>query len=187
MAILPIKIMMERQLHELLRILNAEYEVFVSCLERLTDQQRFLQEDDKVAFSSNRRGLSHLVRKAAELETRRKTVIEAISKEMNLRAGDKSVMELLDSLKEPGFRGFSELKKTIIDAYDKAEIQKRRNDSLIRQSMDIIGEAGDSISRIDDLRNIASRRLAIGDLQVTGLVLAEKSPFDEAVSDGTGA
>jgi hypothetical protein len=164
--------MMEGKLHELLLILNAEYDVFVRCLQRLNERQRFMTSDNVVEPETYRGSLTDLVREAAELEARRVSVIETISRDMDLTCENRSVRELLENLKGTRSGRFAGLKRTIVEAYDKAERQKRRNDTLIRQSMDIMEKTGYQISRTD----------IIG---TAGLTCDEMSRAKETVGDRT--
>lgn len=153
-ANLPIKIMMEGQLHELLRILYAEREVFLKCLEGLSEQQQRLVENGGNSSRRNQGNLIDLDGQVADLETRRNDIIDSISRKPDLGPGDNTVGQLLDSLKGCKFVRLERLKRTIMDAFEGAEKQRRHNDSIIRKSLDIIRETANESSQSHDCSTV---------------------------------
>lgn len=145
--------MMESKLYKLLSILNAEYELLVGCLERLLLRQQTLTENNRGGLLKESQGeLAFLSREAVDPETERVGIIEFITGRLKLRPGDNAVSGLPDFLRGADFRKFEGLKKTIIEAFERAESRKRRNDSLIRRSLDMIEKTMDCDSRTDDCR-----------------------------------
>lgn len=141
---------MDRELKELTGILKAEKEVFVKYLEKLTDQQKALIENNLDDIRSSVEQINVLAREAVNLENGRRTVIDRLSKKLGMAAEDVSVGKLLEKFKGPNFEELERLKNTIIEIHQKVKTQKNRNELLIEQSMSVIRQ---TVNYINEVRN----------------------------------
>jgi hypothetical protein len=130
--------MMERELKELINILNAEYDVFVKYLERLTEQQQYLIENDLEGIKGSLEKINILARDAITLETDRRNIIARLSEGLAKNPEDITIGKLIENLKGPNFEELEGLKDTIFDIYSRVNNHRKRNELLIEQSMGII-------------------------------------------------
>lgn len=141
---------MDRELKELTKILKAEKEVFVKYLEKLTDQQKALIENNLDDIRSSVEQINILAQEAVNLENGRRTVIDRLSRKLGMAAEDVSVGKLLEKFKGPNFEELEQLKNTILEIHQKVKTQKNRNELLIEQSMSIIRQ---TVNYINEVRN----------------------------------
>ncbi len=138
--------MMEKELRELESILRAEQKLFGIYLEKLTEQQRYLIENDLKGLKDSIEKISFLAQEAMTLEYGRKNVIERISKKLNVDKDDITMSKLLDRFKGHKFEELEHLRDAILDAHVKATAQRERNELLINQSMSVIGRTVDNLN-----------------------------------------
>ena len=138
--ILPMELMMERELRELESILKAEQKLFVIYLEKLIEQQKSLIESDLNGLKENIERISLLAQEAMMLENGRKNVIERISEKLKIDKDNITLNKLLDRFKGQNFGELERLKNTILETHVKATAQKERNELLINQSMKVISQ-----------------------------------------------
>lgn len=136
--IMPIKINMEKDLHELENILNAEQNLFSVYLAELAEQQKHLIENNLDGLKNSIREINLLAQKILSLECGRKTVIKKISEELRLDKNDIPLGNLLARFKGRNLEELERLRNTILDTHVKATVQKKRNKILINQSMNVI-------------------------------------------------
>lgn len=151
---MPIQIMMDRELKELISILNAEYEVFVKYLESLTEQQQYLIENDLDGIKASVEKINILAQDAVNLETGRRRIIERLSKRLEMNPEDITIGKLIENFKGPNFEELEGLKNTILDIHEKVNNQKTRNELLIEQSMGIIKQTMDYIHQVNNPKAI---------------------------------
>ncbi len=123
---------------ELINILNAEYDVFVKYLERLTEQQQYLIENDMEGTKDSLEKINILAQDAINLETDRRNIIGRLSEGLAMNPEDITIGKLIENLKGPNFEELEELKNTIFDIYSRVNSHRKRNELLIEQSMGII-------------------------------------------------
>lgn len=137
---------MEKELRELESILRAEQKLFGIYLEKLTEQQRYLIENDLKGLKDSIEKISFLAQEAMTLENGRKSVIERISKKLNVDKDNITLSKLLDRFKGHKFEELEQLRNAILDTHIKATAQKERNELLINQSMSVIGRTVDYLN-----------------------------------------
>ncbi len=157
---MPIQITMEKELTELINILNAEYEVFVKYLERLTEQQQFLIENDLGGIKISVEKINTLAQDAVNLETGRRRIIESLSERLAMNPEEITIGKLIEKFKGPNFEELEGLKNTILDIHDKVNKQKKRNELLIEQSMGIIKQTMDYIHQTNNPKVIYDNPVA---------------------------
>ena len=151
---------MERELKELINILNAEYEVFVKYLERLTEQQQYLIENDLDGIKTSVEKINVLAQDAVNLETGRRRIIERLSERLAMNPEDITIGKLIENFKGPNFEELEGLKNTILDIYAKVNTQKKRNELLIEQSMGIIRQTMNHIHQANNPKVIYDNPVA---------------------------
>lgn len=137
---------MEEELRELENILRAEQKLFGIYLEKLTEQQRYLIENDLKGLKDSIEKISFLAQEAMTLENSRKVVIDRISRKLNVDKDDITLSKLLDRFKGHKFEELEKLRNAILDTHFKATAQRERNELLINQSMSIIGRTIDYLN-----------------------------------------
>ncbi len=153
--------MMERELKELINILNAEYDVFVKYLEKLSEQQQYLIENDLDGVKASIEKINILAQNAVNLETGRRRIIETLSEKLAMNPDDITIGKLIENLKGPNFEELEELKNTILDIYAKVNRHKKRNELLIEQSMGIIRQTMDYILQAGNPKAIYDNPVAV--------------------------
>jgi hypothetical protein len=151
---------MERELKELINILNAEYEVFVKYLERLTEQQQYLIENDLDGIKASVEKINVLAQDAVNLETGRRSIIGKLSERLAMNPEDVTIGKLIENFKGPNFEELESLKNTILDIYAKVNTQKKRNQLLIEQSMGIIRQTMNYIHQANNPKVIYDNPVA---------------------------
>jgi len=141
---------MDSNLKELTAILRAEKEVYARYLEKLTDQQRCLIENDLQGIKSSVEQINSLAQEAANLETGRRAIVERISGKLGINPGDVSISKLLEKFKGSRFEELEQLKNMILDINEKVKNQKLRNELLIEQSMSVIRQTMNYINEINN-------------------------------------
>jgi hypothetical protein len=136
---------MEQELKELINILNSEYDVFVKYLERLTEQQQFLIENDLGGIKASIEKINFLAQDAVNLESARRRIIERLSEGLAVNPKHITIGKLIKNLKGPNFEKLEGLKNTIQEIYAKVNKHKKRNEILIEQSLGIIRTTMDYI------------------------------------------
>jgi len=137
---------MERELGELESILKAEQKLFAIYLEKLTEQQQHLIENDLNGLRDSIEKISLLAQEAMTLENGRKNVIARISDKLKIDKEDITLSKLLDRFKGHNFEDLVGLRNTILDTHVKATAQRERNELLINQSMNIISQTVDYLN-----------------------------------------
>jgi ABC-type branched-subunit amino acid transport system ATPase component len=151
---------MEKDLTELINILNAEYEVFVRYLERLTEQQQYLIENNLDGITISLEKINTLAQYAVNLETGRRRIIESLSERLAMNPEDITIGKLIENFKGPNFEELEGLKNTILDIYIKVNRQKKRNELLIEQSMGIIKQTMNYIHQTNNPKVIYDNPVA---------------------------
>ncbi len=129
---------MEKELKQLIRILNAEYDIFVKYFERLIEQQQYLIENDLDGIKANVENMSILTQNAINLENGRCRIIERLSKRLAMNPDGITIGKLIENFRCPNFDELEGLKNTILDIYAKVNKQKSRNELLVEQSLGTI-------------------------------------------------
>jgi hypothetical protein len=144
--------MMEKELRELESILKAEQKLFAIYLEKLTEQQKHLIENNLNGLRDTIEKISILAQEAMTLENGRKNVISRISDKLKIDKDDITLSKLLDRFKEHNFEDLERLRNTILDTHVKATAQRERNELLINQSMSVIRNTVDYLNERNNPR-----------------------------------
>ena len=145
---------MEKELKQLIGMLDAEYDVFVKYFERLVEQQQYLIENDLDGIKTSVESINVLARNAKNLETGRCRIIERLSKKLALNPEDITIGKLIENFKGPNLEELEGLKNTILDIYAKVNRQKRRNELLVEQSLGTIRQTMNCIQRANNPKAI---------------------------------
>ncbi|GEM_PF-1907251 len=137
------KIMMDREINELTEVLKAEQKLFTSYLEKLTEQQNNLIENNLQGLKESIKKINLLAQEAMTLESGRKNIIDRISKNFNIDEDNATLSDLLGRFRGHNFDELEKLKDAILDIHLKATAQKERNELLINQSMSVIKQTVD--------------------------------------------
>lgn len=143
---------MERELRELESILKAEQKLFTAYLEKLTEQQQYLIENDLKGLRESIEKISLLAQEALTLENGRKKVIEKISGKLKVDKNDITLGKLLDRFKGRNFEDLEHLRNAILDTHVKVAAQRERNQLLINQSMNVIRQTVDYLNERNNPR-----------------------------------
>jgi len=146
------EIMMERELRELESILKAEQKLFAIYLEKLTEQQKHLIENNLSGLRDTIEKVSLLAQEAMTLENGRKNIIARISDKLKIDKDDITLSKLLDRFREHNFEDLESLRNAILDTHVKATAQRERNELLINQSMSVIRNTVDYLNERNNPR-----------------------------------
>jgi hypothetical protein len=142
--------MVEREFNELIRILDSENGIYQKYLGLLTEQQDHLINNNIYGIRLTIERINQLAQSAMSLETARLGIIENISATMNTSPENLTIGKLLEKFKGPKFQELEQLKNKILATYDQVMKQKSRNETLIDQSMRIIGHTMNLICGTDE-------------------------------------
>jgi len=145
-------IMMEREIRELESILKAEKRVFADYLEKMTEQQQYLIENDLKGLKDTVEKIGFLAQEAMTLENGRKNLIEKLSQKLAVDKNDITLNRLLERFKGHNFEELEKLKNAILGINIKATAQKERNELLINQSMNAIRQTIDYLNERNNPR-----------------------------------
>jgi len=138
---MPMKINMEKDLHELERILIEEQNLFSVYLRELAEQQKHLIENDLDGLKDSIREINQLAQKFMTLEKARKEIVKRILEESRIGKNDINLSGLMARFKGRNLEELERLRNTILDTHVKATVQKERNKRMIKQSMNIIRQS----------------------------------------------
>lgn len=146
------EIMMERELRELEGILKAEQKLFAVYLEKLTEQQQRLIENDLKGLRDSVEKISLLAQEALTLENGRKNVIARISEKLKVDKNNITLTKLLERFQGRNFEDLEHLRNAILDTHVKVAAQRERNELLINQSMNVIKQTVDYLNERNNPR-----------------------------------
>jgi len=138
---MPMKINMEKDLHELESILIEEQNLFLVYLREMAEQQKHLIENDLEGLKESIREINLLAQKFMTLEKARKEIIKRILERSRIGKNDINFNKLMARFKGRNLQELEKLRNTILDTHVKATVQKERSKRLIKQSMNIIRQS----------------------------------------------
>ena len=147
---MPMKINMEKDLHELESILIEEQNLFSVYLRELAEQQKHLIDNDLEGLKDSIRKINLLAQKFMTLEKARKEIIKRILEKSRIGKNDINFNNLMARFKGRNLQELERLRNTILDTHVKATIQKERSKQLIKQSMNIIRQSVNNTVEKDD-------------------------------------
>jgi hypothetical protein len=139
---------MDSRITELTAILQKEEKVFQDYLGLLTQQQENLIKNDLSGIKSSIEKINELAQDAANLENGRRKVVSKLSQNLGMNPEDINISRILESLDGPKFDELESFKNKILEFHRKIASQKRRNQLLIDQSMNVINQTMQFIHEI---------------------------------------
>ena len=129
---------MQVKVNRLIDIINKEVTCLESFMALLTEEQKFLVENDVDSLRKSVGQQERTILQAENLEKERIKLTDGIAKSLNLKKDEASISKLVQLLEESYSVQLKELQKTLFSLYQKVERQRRKNEFLIKQSMGII-------------------------------------------------
>ena len=131
---------MDSRLGELTNILQQEETVFQEYLGLLTQQQENLIANNLAGIKDGIDKINELAQEAINLENGRRKVVARLSETLGMNPEDITISKILERLDGPKFDELESLKNKILDFHGKITSQKKRNELLINQSMNVINQ-----------------------------------------------
>jgi hypothetical protein len=141
---------MDAEIRELAEILSREQEVYQKYLELLTEQQRYLMNNDVNSVKATTDLINHLAQEAADLESGRARVMNRLQRLGALKPGQDTLARIMEKFKGPQFDELEKLKETLLDVHSKIKEQSTRNELLIANSMQMIANTMQYIHEINN-------------------------------------
>jgi hypothetical protein len=126
---------------ELTEILGQELETFNRFMFLLDEQHRQLVKRDIEGLNMTNSELDMLCNKATDLEKGRQSIVQEISKQMNIESDNIKLNDLLERLEGISSDRLKSLRQAILDIHEKIERKSAQNRFLIDKSRNLIAES----------------------------------------------
>ena len=129
---------MEKQLVNLIELINKEVNSLESFLRLLTEEEECLINNRFDLLERSIHQQEQAISQAKRLEKNRKEITAWLSKDLKLVHEEPSISKLVQLLDSSYSSRLNELQKTLLELHRKVEIQRKINEELIRESMEHI-------------------------------------------------
>ncbi len=129
---------MEQPVLSLIKLIHKEVDSLENFLNLLTEEQECLMSNRFGCLEESIIKQEQALIRARELEKERVKVTCLLSKDFKIDQGESSLTKLIQLLDSSHSSKLEELQKTLVDLHRKVEIQREKNEELIRDSLSYI-------------------------------------------------
>jgi uncharacterized protein YeeX (DUF496 family) len=120
---------------QLIKVINRESKCLDNFLSLLSEEQKFLVENDVDSLRRSIEDQEKAIRDARKLEDDRIKLTDSLSEKLKIDKGGVSISKLIELVEESYSTKLRELQSTLSSLYAKLERQRKKNEFLIKQSM----------------------------------------------------
>jgi ABC-type phosphate transport system auxiliary subunit len=129
------------QVSQLIEVINKE----ILCLEKflalLSEEQKFLVEDEVDSLRKSIEEQEKTIRDARKLEEARIKLTDSLAEKLKIDKGEVKLSKLIELVEESYSTKLRELQSTLSTLYTKLERQRKKNEFLIKQSMKYVDKS----------------------------------------------
>jgi hypothetical protein len=129
---------LEKQLVNLIELINKEVNSLESFLRLLAEEEECLINNRFDLLERSIHQQEQAISQARHLEKNRKEITAWLSKDLKLEQEEPSISKLVQLLDSSYSSRLNELQKTLLELHRKVEIQRKKNEELIKESMEHI-------------------------------------------------
>lgn len=126
---------------KLIEVINQEITCLENFLTLLSEEQKFLVENDVNSLRRSLGDQGKVVRDAQKLENERIRLTDSLAKELKIDKGKVNISKLIELVEESYSTKLRELQSTLSSLYAKLERQRKKNEFLIKQSMKYVDKS----------------------------------------------
>jgi uncharacterized protein YeeX (DUF496 family) len=126
---------------KLIEVINQEITCLENFLTLLSEEQKFLVENDVDSLRRSLGDQGKVVRDAQKLENERIRLTDSLAKELKIDQGKVNISKLIELVEESYSTKLRELQSTLSSLYAKLERQRKKNEFLIKQSMKYVDKS----------------------------------------------
>jgi uncharacterized protein YeeX (DUF496 family) len=126
---------------KLIEVINQEITCLENFLTLLSEEQKFLVENDVNSLRRSLGDQEKVVRDAQKLENERIRLTDSLAKELKIDKGKVNISKLIELVEESYSTKLRELQSTLSSLYAKLERQRKKNEFLIKQSMKYVDKS----------------------------------------------
>ena len=120
---------------QLIEAINRESKCLEKFLTLLSEEQKFLVENDVDSLRSSIGDQEKAIRDARKLEDERIKLTDSLAEKLKIDKREVNISKLIELVEESYSTKLRELQNTLSSLYAKLERQRKKNDFLIKQSM----------------------------------------------------
>lgn len=126
---------MEKQLVNLIELINKEVNSLENFLRLLTEEEECLISNRFDLLERSIHQQEQAIIQAKRLGKNRKEITSCLAKDLKLEHEEPSISKLVQLLDSSYSSKLNELQKTLLELHRKVETQRRKNEELIKESM----------------------------------------------------
>ena len=125
----------------LIEVINKEGKCLEKFLTLLSEEQKFLVENDVDSLRRSIEDQEKTIRDARKLEEARIKLTDSLAEELKIDKGEVNISKLIELVEESYSTKLRELQSTLSSLYARLERQKKKNEFLIKQSMKYVDKS----------------------------------------------
>lgn len=125
----------------LIEVINREGRCLQKFLTLLSEEQKFLVENDVDSLRRSIEDQEEAIRDARKLEEARIKLTDLLAEELKIDKGEVNISKLIELVEESYSAKLRELQSTLSSLYARLERQRKKNEFLIKQSMKYVDKS----------------------------------------------
>lgn len=125
----------------LIKVINKEGKCLEKFLTLLSEEQKFLVENDIDSLRRSIEDQEEAIRNARKLEEARIKLTDSLAEELKIDKDEVNISKLIELVEESYSTKLRELQSTLSSLYAKLARQRKKNEFLIKQSMKYVDKS----------------------------------------------
>ena len=125
----------------LIEVINKEGKCLEKFLTLLSEEQKFLVENDVDSLRRSVEDQEKTIRDARKLEDERIKLTDSLAEKLKIDKDEVSISKLIELVEESYSTKLRELQNTLSSLYARLERQRKKNEFLIKQSMKYVDKS----------------------------------------------